>query len=157
RQVRSSHPERIMANRTRRSWLQRILGTREMNVKRPTLSLHTLEDRAVPTGVPELVRDINPGTYSSDPWTPVAIGSTTFFVQANAGWKGDGTAAGTVLVKDFAITGMNTIPQYLTNVNGTLFFEDYTPEHGAELWKSDGTPAGTVLVKDISPGANGSR
>ncbi len=41
-------------------------------------------------------------------------------------------------------------PENLTDVNGTLFFNDQF----SQLWKSDGTAAGTVLVKDIinSPG-----
>ena len=44
-------------------------------------------------------------------------------------------------------------PQNLTDVNGTLFFSAFDPQHGVELWKSDGTQAGTVLVKDINPTA----
>jgi ELWxxDGT repeat protein len=47
-------------------------------------------------------------------------------------------------------------PQYLTNVNGELFFTADDGVHGRELWKSDGTAAGTVLVKDINPGSAGS-
>jgi ELWxxDGT repeat protein len=63
------------------------------------------------------------------------------------------------IVKDIlpGITG--SIPQYLTNVNGTLFFsgDNYDLIAGRELWKSNGTDAGTVLVKDIRTGtdANG--
>src|SRR5262249_6525899 len=41
--------------------------------------------------------------------------------------------------------------QYLTNVNGTLFFSADDGVHGIELWKSDGTAGGTVMVKDINP------
>ena len=44
-------------------------------------------------------------------------------------------------------------PEFLTNVNGTLFFA--ATDGGStrqELWKSDGTLAGTILVKDIWPG-----
>ena len=47
-------------------------------------------------------------------------------------------------------------PSFLTNVNGTLFFEAGDGTHGFELWKSDGTAAGTVMVKDINPGAGDS-
>ena len=128
-------------------------------MKRPLLSLRSLEDRTVPSGTPELVLDINPDTESSGVSQPVTIGSTTFFVMADhfnsefALWKSDGTAAGTVLVKDFTVDGMNTVPTYLTNVNGTLFFGGYTPERGRELWKSDGTPAGTVRVASAPPEA----
>jgi ELWxxDGT repeat protein len=65
---------------------------------------------------------------------------------ADALWKTDGTAAGTVLVKE-------VVPQELVNFNGTLFFAGSDPANGSELWKTDGTTAGTVLVKDINPGA----
>ena len=70
-------------------------------------------------------------------------------------WKSDGTAAGTVMVKDIepgvgAASGSQ--PFFLTNLNGTLFFSAYDDAHGVELWKSDGTAAGTVMIKDIVPG-----
>jgi ELWxxDGT repeat protein len=71
-------------------------------------------------------------------------------------WKSDGTAAGTMMVKDLD-TG-NTAgsePSDLTNVNGTLYF-DAGLEIGGELFKPDGTGAGTVMVKDIFPGAESS-
>ena len=42
-------------------------------------------------------------------------------------------------------------PQFLTNVNGILFFSADDEDHGRELWTSDGTEAGTVMVKDINP------
>ena len=72
-------------------------------------------------------------------------------------WKSDGTAAGTVLVKDINPGGIGSIPVNLTNVNGTLFFSADDGAHGEELWKSDGTAAGTVLVKDITrPAPSGS-
>jgi ELWxxDGT repeat protein len=41
-----------------------------------------------------------------------------------------------------------TTPQFLTDVNGTLFFV----ANGSQLWKSDGTDAGTSLVKDFGAG-----
>jgi ELWxxDGT repeat protein len=65
-------------------------------------------------------------------------------------WKSDGTADGTVLVKDINPWGSSD-PGSLTNVNGTVFFSAYGGTD-VELWKSDGTAAGTVLVKDINPG-----
>src|SRR5262249_6160142 len=87
------------------------------------------------------------------------VGGTLFFA-ANDGtnslelWKSDGTAAGTVLVKDINPGGGNngSLPNHLTAVNGTLYFTAFVPATGIELWKSDGTAAGTVLVKDINPG-----
>ncbi len=69
-------------------------------------------------------------------------------------WKSDGTAAGTVLVKDIRPGIFNSNPLSLTNVNGTLFFAANDGVTGFELWKSDGTAAGTVMVKELTPGIN---
>jgi ELWxxDGT repeat protein len=87
----------------------------------------------------------------------VAIGSTAYFtaddgVHGVELWRSDGTAAGTVLVKDTIAGSAGFGPRYLTNVNGTLFFMTFDGTNGTELWKSDGTAAGTVVVKDINPG-----
>lgn len=105
---------------------------------------------------PVLVKDIHAGLTHSDPQELVTVNGTIFFA-ANDGvngmelWKSDGTAAGTVLVKDIhPSNGSN--PQHLVNVNGVLFFMATNNVNGYELWKSDGTAAGTVMVKDINPG-----
>ena len=66
-------------------------------------------------------------------------------------WKSDGTPGGTELITSF--TG---IPDYLTNVNGILFFSGYDDINGWGLWKSDGTAGGTMMVKDILSGSPGS-
>ena len=65
------------------------------------------------------------------------------------------------MVKDiYDIPKRGSDPQYLTNVNGTLFFSAGHTETGGgklyrELWKSDGTEAGTVMVKDLNSGDPG--
>jgi ELWxxDGT repeat protein len=114
-----------------------------------------------------LVKDINPGSANS--MGSLLIGghltnvSGTLFFQANDGshgyelWKSNGTAAGTVMVKDINPgpgNGPGYLP-YLTNVNGTLFFTANDGSHGYQLWKSDGTAGGTTLVSDIKPGSAG--
>jgi ELWxxDGT repeat protein len=71
-------------------------------------------------------------------------------------WKSDGTAAGTVLVKDILPGGYSSNPSDLTAVGNRLFFSAGDGVHGRELWRSDGTRAGTVLVKDINPGPSAS-
>ena len=58
-------------------------------------------------------------------------------------WKSDGTAAGTVLVKDInpgSPYGFpnGSFPTYLTDVGGTLYFTAFDAPR-PELWKSDGT------------------
>jgi ELWxxDGT repeat protein len=114
---------------------------------------------------PFLVKDIYPGAsgpypYNSSPNFLTDVNGTLFFI-ANDGttgnelWKSDGTAAGTVLVKDINPGPEGSRSVFLTDVNGTLFFNANDGANGYELWKSDGTEAGTVLVKDIWPGAVG--
>ena len=96
------------------------------------------------------------------------VNGTLFFVaddgtNGSALWKSDGTAAGTVMVKDIYLGpydsynhGGNNVIDYLTNVNGTLYFMADNGTNGQELWKSDGTGVGTVLVKDIQVGSTSS-
>lgn len=64
-------------------------------------------------------------------------------------WKSDGTAAGTVMVKDINPLG-DSSPADLINVNGTLFFTAENSSGGIDLWKSDGTASGTVLLRNLS-------
>ena len=55
-------------------------------------------------------------------------------------WKSDGTAAGTVLVKDiWSGSSMAAILMVLSGVGSTLFFAATDGINGTELWKSDGT------------------
>jgi len=60
-----------------------------------------------------------------------------------------GQTAGTPLVKDINVLGSSN-PQFLTAVDGTLYFSATDAVNGTELWKSDGTAAGTVMVKNIN-------
>ena len=71
-------------------------------------------------------------------------------------WRSDGTAAGTVPVKDIRPGDGASDPRHLLNVNGTVYFSADDGAAGRELWKSDGTAAGTLRVKDIVPGEAGS-
>ncbi len=62
-------------------------------------------------------------------------------------WKSNGTAAGTVLVKDMVPGNPGSDARDLTAVGKTLFFVNDDGVHGRQLWKSDGTAAGTGIVK----------
>ncbi|MCA1683567.1 MAG: hypothetical protein LC708_00315, partial [Actinobacteria bacterium] len=112
-----------------------------------------------------LVKDIRTGSGDAGISSTVgALGGRLFFgaddgtyTTGNEPWSTDGTAAGTVLLKDiFPGGGGGAPPGNFVAAGGTLFFTAQDGANGAELWKTDGTAAGTVMVRDINPGANGS-
>src|SRR5439155_8769669 len=103
-----------------------------------------------------LIKDINPTAgFGSIPASLTNVNGTLFF-DADDGtsgpelWKSDGTADGTVLVKDIRGGAVGSSQYYLTNVDGTLFFQANDGAHGGELWKSDGTAGGTIQLPDIA-------
>ena len=69
-------------------------------------------------------------------------------------WKSDGTASGTVMVKDIRSGSGSSSPYGFTAVGNTLYFSADDGTNGYELWKSDGTASGTVMVKDINSGSS---
>lgn len=90
------------------------------------------------------------------------VGGTLFFTAYDNAhgrelWRTDGTAAGTVVVKDLQPGAEPSTwqagPSDLVVVDATLFFAADDGSSGRELWKSDGTDGGTVLVDDIQPSA----
>jgi ELWxxDGT repeat protein len=109
----------------------------------------------------QLVKDICPGLCfpQSGVYTyvwPTPGRDALFFVQTDGVngrelWKTDGTAAGTVMVKDIHPTGSSD-PSGLAVMNGRLYFAADDGVHGRELWTSDGTAAGTTMVRDVNPG-----
>jgi len=117
--------------------------------------------KAVQAAPPEpyLVRDINTGTYESNPQSLVEMNGVLYFASDDNShgaelWRSDGTITGTLMVKDIYQGGElnGSWPKALTAMSDTLYFSAYDDIHGRELWKSDGTEAGTVLVKDLYPG-----
>src|SRR3954447_11938178 len=106
----------------------------------PALCLEALENRVVPSGAPELLANVNPGTLGSSPGQITAVGDTIFFAARDSAnglelWKTDGTGAGTAFVKDIQPGGGGCYPSYLTDFRGTLFFTANDGVHGTELWK----------------------
>lgn len=103
------------------------------------------------------VKDVNPAT-DDGPYVItdlVAVGNRLFFVAAAAVhgselWTSDGTAAGTMMVRDINPTA-GSEPSGLTPAGGVVYFAADDGTAGSELWRSDGTAAGTVLVRDINP------
>ncbi len=110
------------------------------------------------------VKDINPGADSSydDTYTTFFANNNVLYFNANDGthgtelWKTDGSAGGTVMIKDINTGSDSSNAENFTALGTTVLFSATDAAHGTELWKTDGTTTGTVLVKDIASGANGS-
>lgn len=111
----------------------------------------------------KLLKDIYPGTSSSNPSYMCRLGNYVYF-RADDGkngtelWRTDGTAAGTVLFMDINIvtTTASGYPTYLTRIGDKIYFYATDGLTGNELWVCDGTKAGTKLVKDIYSGSSSS-
>jgi ELWxxDGT repeat protein len=103
------------------------------------------------------VLDVQPGAADSFPQELTAFQGKLFFSavgpEGTELWKSDGTAAGTVLVKDINPGPDGSRPRLLTVHAGRLWFFAEDGEHGRELWSSDGTEAGTRLEVELLPGA----
>jgi ELWxxDGT repeat protein len=107
-----------------------------------------------------LVKDINPGTGSSNPGILADVNGTAY-VPANDGtngielWKTNGTEVGTVLFKNIHPTGNSSAGEIRPfGAPGSFLFRANDGTNGIELWMSDGTAAGTTIVKDINPAGN---
>ncbi|NPD29876.1 ELWxxDGT repeat protein [Corallococcus exiguus] len=107
-----------------------------------------------------LVKDVTPGPEDSYLTHLTAAGSTlvffketydaTVFTTRYELWKSDGTAAGTVRLRDF---GTSVDVSYLDAKQGNaLLFFVRELEGATSLWRTDGTAAGTVQVKRLDAG-----
>ncbi len=115
-----------------------------------------------------LVKDIDPGPangladlYSYSGRELSVLNDTLFFAGRDAEggfelWRSDGTADGTLRVKDIDPGPASSNPSQFVAAGGLLFFVTDEGIHGRELWRTDGSEEGTQLVKDIAPGAYGS-
>ena len=85
-----------------------------------------------------------------------AVGNDVYFAAYTKAtgrelWKSNGTAAGTVPVKDIRPGPADSNVQPLAVVGNVFYFSANDGSHGDELWKTDGTAAGTIMVKNIAP------
>lgn len=91
----------------------------------------------------------------------INVNGTLFFAAKDSShgielWKSNGSAQGTLMVKDIFPGAPSSSPSSFINLNGVLFFIANNGKNGIELWKSDGTESGTVLIKDIYEGKGSS-
>jgi ELWxxDGT repeat protein len=109
-----------------------------------------------------LVRDVVPGTASSNPRELTAFNNKLYFIAASENafrteelWSSDGTPEGTVSLElDPRTVGADISSPLM--YNGNLYFAANDGLLGKELWTSDGTAAGTQLIKDVNTGGPGS-
>jgi ELWxxDGT repeat protein len=114
----------------------------------------------------QLVKDIVPGSGSSNPFALRAAGNLVFFVaddgvHGREVWRSDGTTDGTFMVQDIWPGPGSSIraqpyqgyPNPFTAVGNQVFFNARDPTYGDALWVSDGTTAGTHLVIGAAPGS----
>jgi ELWxxDGT repeat protein len=101
--------------------------------------------------------------FNGTPFNLTSFNGALLFGKENVAdgqlWRSNGTVAGTTEVKDLG-GGVDTFhgyvfpypfdPEFLTNVNGTLFFS--TDSKFGDLWRTDGTPAGTSRIFDSPTG-----
>ena len=110
-----------------------------------------------------LLLDLHPGSedgvriVSTQPALSIVAGDTYFFcgtegTQGYELWKSDGTAAGTVLVKDIQPGSGAALPAHFGAFADKVCFQANDGVHGVEPWVSDGTAAGTFQLADISTG-----
>ena len=77
--------------------------------------------------------------------------NTAFFLATGNGtgreiWKSDGTAAGTVLLKDINLGTAGSVSSNFVELNARLYFIADDGVTGSQLWSTDGSEDGTVRV-----------
>ncbi|MEC8687853.1 MAG: ELWxxDGT repeat protein [Cyanobacteriota bacterium] len=93
----------------------------------------------------------------------VEVNGDLYFIAddgtGNRLWRSNGTARGTVLVKDLYPGADPNFPQDLFEIDGILFYGainsnpqgETTAENGYELWRREGENIGTPMFKNIIP------
>jgi ELWxxDGT repeat protein len=104
------------------------------------------------------LKDINTGISDSLPEDFAEFDGKVYFsaddgVNGSELWVSDGTASGTIMLKDIN-TGAGSSPGGFTVFDGKLYFAADDGVDGRELWVSDGTATGTTLFKNIHAGTN---
>jgi ELWxxDGT repeat protein len=132
-------------------------------IQSSTFAMEGLETRQLLSA--SLLADISAGSGSSLPENFNVVGNQVLFLAYDSArgqmlWSTNGTAAGTMLVKD-----INPDPQGGTYqgyggdsivIQNEMYFTGADSAHGVDLWETNGTAAGTKLVSDLNAGTGGS-
>jgi len=117
----------------------------------PTIGEELWRSDGTPAGTSLLV-DLQNG-FVGGPYALATVGDVLFFAGYGAGsgfelWRSDGTASGTSQVAEIFAGSTGSLPDHLTDLEGTLMFSARDDDSGErELWRSDGSAGGTLLVK----------
>ncbi len=105
-----------------------------------------------------LLRDIFPGSTSSQPRQLTPVGRKVAFV-ADDGVHGrelwvtsQSPIVDGPMVLDLWPGAASSLPQHLTGFGGLVLFSADDGTHGREPWVTDGTPQGTRRFADLAPG-----
>jgi ELWxxDGT repeat protein len=98
------------------------------------------------------VKDLNPGSYDSNVFSPTDVAGQLFFMlNEQQLWSSDGTQAGTNL-----LWGFSNIGGRIGGVVGSkLFIDDIDLVGNEQLWAFDTTAQSPVLLKTFDPDPNG--
>lgn len=102
------------------------------------------------------VKDINPGSQSSNPRFITAAGNFVYFSATNGTngvefWRSNGTDSGTQMVRDIAAGSESSTPQNFTASGVRIYFTADDGTNGRQLWVSQGATANTLRL--TGPGA----
>lgn len=64
-------------------------------------------------------------------------------------WVADLTTRTTTLLKNIAADYHESNPNFLFEINATVYFTAMNESYAARIWKTDGTPSGTTLANNI--------
>jgi ELWxxDGT repeat protein len=119
------------------------------DMRPPFIGVELCSTDGTPAGT--TIADLDPGSGSSGPDTPVIAGDWMFFearMRQGSGWlptivRSDGTVAGTTVVKALED---NFTTSRVVAIGANVVFEVFHRGGKTEMWATDGTVDGTVAI-----------